>query len=239
LGFLAVSWRDQGDHGRAKSLAERGLALSRQVGERQAISAALYTLATLAQAERDQERARDLLEEGLELSAELGNDADVAHCFDGLAAVAAAEGMMVRAARLWGAEEALLERMEAAVYTYVPDRSLHRSQVEAARARLDEEAFEAAWAGGRAMSLGQAIECALDRSTTPETAVPETYPAGLSAREVEVLRLVAHGMTNSQVAEKLFISSRTVNWHLGSIYRKLGFNSRTEATRFAVEHGLL
>ena len=239
LGFLAVSWRDQGDHGRAKSLAERGLALSRQVGERQAISAALYTLATLAQAERDQERARDLLEEGLELSAELGNDADVAHCFDGLAAVAAAEGMMVRAARLWGAEEALLERMEAAVYTYVPDRSLHRSQVEAARARLGEEAFEAAWAEGRSLSIEQAIAWALDRATTPETDSPKTYPAGLSAREIEILRLVAGGLTNIEVAERLFLSSRTVDWHLSSVYRKLGLHSRTEAARFASDHGLL
>jgi predicted ATPase/DNA-binding CsgD family transcriptional regulator len=239
LGFLAVSWRDQGDHGRAKSLAERGLALSRQVGERQAISAALYTLATLAQAERDQERARDLLEEGLELSAELGNDADVAHCFDGLAAVAAAGGMMVRAARLWGAEEALLEKMEAAVYTYVPDRSLHRSQVEAARARLGEEAFEAAWAEGRSLSIEQATAYALDPATTPETDSPKTYPAGLSAREIEILRLVAGGLTNVEVAEKLFLSSRTVDWHLSSVYRKLGLHSRTEAARFASDHGLL
>jgi non-specific serine/threonine protein kinase len=239
LGFLAVSWRDQGDQGRAKSLAERGLALSRQVGERQAISAALYTLATLAQAERDQERARNLLEEGLELSAELGNDADVAHCFDGLAAVAATEGMMVRAARLWGAEEALLERMEAAVYTYVPDRSLHRSQVEAARARLGEETFEAAWAEGRSLSIEQAIAWALDRATTPETDSPKTYPAGLSAREIEILRLVADGLTNIEVAERLFLSSRTVDWHLSSVYRKLGLHSRTEATRFASDHGLL
>ena len=239
LGFLAVSWREQGDYGRAKSLGERGLALSRRVGERQAISAALYTLATLAQAERDHERARDLFEEGLELSAELGNDADVAHCLEGLAAVAAAEGKMARAARLWGAEEALLERMEAAVYTYVPDRSLHRSQVETARARFGEEAFEAAWTEGRSLSTEQAIVHALDRSTTPESVPSETYPAGLSAREVEVLRLVATGLTNAEVAERVFLSRRTVEWHLGSIYRKLGLHSRAEATRFAVEHGLL
>ncbi len=239
LGFLAVSWRDQGDHERAKNLAERGLALSRQVGERQAISAALYTLATLAQAERDHERARDLFEEGLELSAELGNEADVAHCLEGLAAVAAAEGRIARAARLWGAEEALLERMEAAVYTYVPDRSLHRSRVAAARAQLDEGAFGAAWAEGRAMPPEQAIEYALDHPETLEISSPEAYPAGLSAREVEVLRLVATGLSNSEVAEKLFLSSRTVDWHLGSIYRKLGIHSRAEATRFASEHGLL
>jgi len=239
LCFLAVAWRDRGDHERAKRLAERGLALSREVGERQTLCAALYTLATLAQAERDHERAGDLFEEGLKLSAELGNEADVAHCLEGLASVAGAEGRIARAARLWGAAEALLEKIEAAVYTYVPDRSLHRSRVAAARTRLNEEEFEAAWAEGRTMTSEQAIEYALDRSTTPESAAPETYPAGLSAREVEVLRLVAQGMTNPQVAEKLFISPRTVNWHLGSVYRKLGFSSRTEATRFAIEHDLL
>jgi DNA-binding CsgD family transcriptional regulator len=91
----------------------------------------------------------------------------------------------------------------------------------------------------RTMSLEQAIEYALDRSTTLETAAPETYPAGLSAREVEVLGLVAQGMTNAEVAKRLFISPRTVGWHLGSIYRKLEFSSRTEATRFAVEQGFL
>jgi LuxR family maltose regulon positive regulatory protein len=46
-------------------------------------------------------------------------------------------------------------------------------------------------------------------------------------------------MTNAEVAKRLFISSRTVSWHLGSVYRKLGFSSRTEATRFAIEQGLL
>jgi predicted ATPase/DNA-binding CsgD family transcriptional regulator len=238
LGFLAVAWRNQGDHGRAKSLAERGLALSREVGERQTITAALYTLALLAQAEREYEQAQDLFEEGLKLSAELGNEADIAHCLEGLASIAGAEGSMVRAARLWGAEEALLEKMEAAVYTYVPDRSLHRSRVAAARARLGEEAFAAAWAEGRAMTPEQAIEYALDRLTTPESA-PEPFPAGLSAREAEVLRLVATGLSNAEIAKELFLSSRTVDWHLSSIYRKLGFHSRTEATRFAIEHGLL
>ena len=239
LGFLAVAWRDQGDHGRAKSLAEQGLALSREVGERQAISTALYTLATLAQAELDCGRARDLFEEGLELSAEVGNDTDVARYLEGLAAVAAAEGMIVRAARLWGAEEALLEKIEVGVHTYVPDRALYRSQVEAARARLGKGAFEAAWTEGRSWSTEQAIERALDRSTTQETVPPETYPAGLSVREAEVLRLVSTGLSNAEVAERLFLSSRTVDWHLGSIYRKLGLHSRIEAARFAAEHDLL
>ena len=89
------------------------------------------------------------------------------------------------------------------------------------------------------MSLGQAVEYALEQEPAPDPAAPEPHLAGLSARELDVLRLVATGLTNAEVAEKLFLSSRTVDWHLGSIYRKLGLRSRAEATRFAAEHGLL
>ena len=64
------------------------------------------------------------------------------------------------------------------------------------------------------------------------------YPAGLSAREVEVLRLVATGCSNAQVAERLYLSPRTVDQHLRSIYGKLGVSSRSAATRFAMEHQL-
>jgi DNA-binding CsgD family transcriptional regulator len=64
------------------------------------------------------------------------------------------------------------------------------------------------------------------------------FPAGLTAREVEVLSMVAKGMTDAETAERLFLSSRTVGSHLGSIYNKLGVNSRVAATRFAIQHGL-
>jgi DNA-binding CsgD family transcriptional regulator len=64
------------------------------------------------------------------------------------------------------------------------------------------------------------------------------YPAGLTRREVEVLRLVAQGLTNFNVAAHLVISPRTVNTHLNSIYRKLNTSSREVAIRFALEHGL-
>jgi DNA-binding CsgD family transcriptional regulator len=64
------------------------------------------------------------------------------------------------------------------------------------------------------------------------------YPGGLSAREVEVLRLVAQGMTDAQVAEHLFLSPRTVGQHLRNIYNKLGVSTRNAAARFAIEHHL-
>jgi DNA-binding NarL/FixJ family response regulator len=66
-----------------------------------------------------------------------------------------------------------------------------------------------------------------------------TYPAGLSAREVEVLRLVARGMTNAQIAKELYVSPRTANAHMGSVYHRIGSSTRAEATRFAIEHDLL
>ncbi len=62
---------------------------------------------------------------------------------------------------------------------------------------------------------------------------------GLSPREVQVLQLVATGMSDAQVAAKLVVSPRTVSTHLQSIYNKLGVNSRAAATRFAVENGLV
>lgn len=66
-----------------------------------------------------------------------------------------------------------------------------------------------------------------------------TYPAGLTAREVDVLRLVAEGLTNAEVAERLYLSPRTVSSHLTSIYTKLGVSSRAAAARFAASHGLI
>ena len=89
------------------------------------------------------------------------------------------------------------------------------------------------------MTSEQAIQYVLERVAAPKQAAAEANPAGLSAREAEVLRLVATGLTNAGVAKELVLSSRTVDWHVSSIYRKLGIHSRAEATRFASDHGLL
>jgi DNA-binding NarL/FixJ family response regulator len=66
-----------------------------------------------------------------------------------------------------------------------------------------------------------------------------SYPAGLSEREVEVLRLVAEGLTDAEVAERLFLSPRTIGSHLRSIYNKIGVGSRAAAARFAEKYHLV
>jgi DNA-binding NarL/FixJ family response regulator len=65
-----------------------------------------------------------------------------------------------------------------------------------------------------------------------------SFPAGLSPREVDVLRLVVQGLTDAEIAEQLFLSSRTVSSYLSSVYNKLGVNSRTAAAGFAIREGL-
>jgi non-specific serine/threonine protein kinase len=229
-----------GDRGRATRMFEEALALARQRGDRLGTNIALYSLAQTALSEANYGPASSMLEEGLTLSGQMGDQANLSYFLEGLAVVAGARGEARRSARLLGAAQGSMEEAGAPVYNYyMPDRALYERSLAAARARLGEEAFAAAWAEGRAMTPERAVEYALEGEVVPGPAASETYPAGLSAREVEVLCLVAAGMTNAEVAKDLFLSTRTVDWHMGSIYRKLGFHSRTQAARFAAEHGLL
>lgn len=79
---------------------------------------------------------------------------------------------------------------------------------------------------------------ALTAPVASRPVAPATLPGDLSAREVEVLRLVVAGLTNAQIAEQLFISPRTINGHLTTIYGKLGVEGRPAAIRVALDHGL-
>ncbi|MDQ3974304.1 MAG: LuxR C-terminal-related transcriptional regulator [Actinomycetota bacterium] len=253
LCFLATARRNEGDRTGAQQLAERGLALSEEVGDREGACAALYILATLAQeSESDGGRAGRLLGEALARAAEVGDQTNVAYCLDGLAAVAGEQGRLARAGRLWGAAEALLEQIEAAAYVYAPDRVLCRDRVAPARLRLGVEAFEAAWAQGRAMTPGQAVAYALGQAATEQDAgAPDAqaasggvvqdsaaYPDGLTAREAEVLRLLAGGNTNKEIAAQLVLSVATVQRHVANLYRKIGARGRADATAYALKRGL-
>jgi DNA-binding NarL/FixJ family response regulator len=141
-------------------------------------------------------------------------------------------------------DESVLAAMHAGAHGYVLKDAEGEETLRAIRAAASGEAiFSPTIARRLADYFGTA---ATGPATSPEqvhrkrqeTPASE-YPAGLTAREAEVLRLVAEGMTNAQVAERLYLSPRTVHRHLNSIYRKIGTNSRAAAARFATEHGLL
>jgi non-specific serine/threonine protein kinase len=247
LSFSAVGWLGQGNPIRAWRLAEQGLELAREVGAAEAICVACHSGVMVAQAEGDHARARGLLQEGLKLSAEAGNETNVAYCLEGLAAAAASEGSLGRAARLWGAAEALLEQIEVAAYIYAPDRCVYQGQVSAAHARLlDEAAWQGAWAEGRTMAPEQAIGYALSKGEEQReppmfVAVAEQQPPAderaqrLTRREQEIALLVGRGLTNRQIALELSISERTVENHVGKILKRLGFASRARIATWVAQ----
>jgi DNA-binding CsgD family transcriptional regulator len=119
-----------------------------------------------------------------------------------------------------------------------------------ARRLLGEKAFEIIWADGQTMTLQQVITAKvplpwLARESQVGTFIPSssTIEAGrhnkLTTREAEVLCLLANGLSNGQIAAELGLSPYTVNKHTQSIYGKLSVNSRSAATRYAIEHRLL
>jgi predicted ATPase/DNA-binding CsgD family transcriptional regulator len=231
-GKVALS---QGDAFTARSQLEKSLALYREMGDRQRIAQSLSALAKVVAVQGDYTSARDLYEESLVL-ARVGQKLNIASGLEGLASVVAFQGEPAWAARLWGAAAALRDSMGAPIAPI--ERAAYEQAVAAARVDLGEKAFATAWAEGRTLSSEQAL-AAQRPSPTPPTTSPVTYPGGLTAREVEVLRLVARGLTDTQVAQQLVISRRTVNAHLTSIYGKLQISSRSAATRYALEHHLM
>jgi predicted ATPase/DNA-binding CsgD family transcriptional regulator len=250
LGNLALQ---RGEEDRARSHLEEALAIHKEIWHPWGIALGIYDLAGLSMVQHDYTTARSSYEEGLQRSNAIGDKVLLVSCLEGLAAAVVAQGAeegpvseFFWAAQLWGAAERLREVIERPMYPI--QRASYEQAIALARAELGEQAFAAAWAEGQMLTPEQAL-VARGKAKTPTpmavrpTAAPPmksfTSPAGLTAREVEVLRLIAQGWTDAQIAERLVISSRTVNRHTTSLYSKLGVSSRSAATRYALEHHVL
>jgi DNA-binding CsgD family transcriptional regulator len=238
----------RGDPERATVLIEEAVELARERrrGFMGLLSRSLDNLGWAALLGGELGRARAQFGENLVLSQELGDKGTLLMSLEGLACVAGAEGEAERAARLFGAAESLQEALD---YRLVPqERALLEPYRSSVRSRLGVATWEGAVAEGDAMGLDRAIAYALPNEkpsghpspvlSRPSASSTPEYPAGLSPRELEVLRLVVEGLTNAQAAKELYLSPRTIETHLTSIYQKLGVSSRAAATRFALEHGL-
>src|SRR5262249_42096832 len=152
---------------------------------------------------------------------------------EALAAVAARQREAPWAAQLLGAAEALRDTAQPVISSL--ERAAFERTVAATRTQLDPATFTAAWAFGRTLPPDQAFIM----RDAPPVRLSSGVADDLSSRELEVLRLLAQGLTNAQIAERLVISPRTVNAHLRSIYTKLAVTSRTAATRYALAHQLM
>jgi ATP/maltotriose-dependent transcriptional regulator MalT len=232
LSVLAEVETSQGNYSTARSLYEEGLAIASKARDKEYITFYQEELAGVIAAQGESVWA-----------ARLWGAAEVLR-----EAIGAPQPQPVRLrAAVTRRAEVLREAIGAPQPPF--DRVSYERSITATRARLGEKSFAAAWAEGRSMTPEQALavrgrELMPKAASTGQPLIPSaksssTHPDGLTTREVEVLRLVAQGLTDAQVAEQLVISPRTVNTHLTAIYGKIGRSSRAAATRYAIEHHLI
>jgi DNA-binding CsgD family transcriptional regulator/Tfp pilus assembly protein PilF len=238
LSNLGEVVEDEGEYAKAVELYQESLALYREVEEKEGIAILTCCMGRIARIQGNYGRAARLYDESLRIYEELGNKLGTAQDLEGMAALRAACGQPELAARLWAAAEALREVIGAPPED--AQRVRHDPLIAAVRKALGEEEFTNAWTEGRELTPEQVLDGRWEQPTVdPEPTKTPAQLAGLTAGEIKILRLVASGMSNAQAAEKLFISRRTVDAHLRSIYRKLGVDSRTAAARHATDHGLV
>jgi predicted ATPase/transcriptional regulator with XRE-family HTH domain len=159
LNLLGEIARKQGDYAQAATLYEQSLTIQQELGELRSIAASLHNLAYVALHKNDYDRGATLFAESLGLYRKIGDLNGIVICLAGMACIASARSHPVRAACLFGAHEMLLEVIDMPIDPI--DRIEYDRHLAAARAQLDEAAFAAAWAEGRALSLDQAIDEAL------------------------------------------------------------------------------
>jgi len=255
LTILAHIATALGEETTATALLEEALALGKQGESREDMARTLCALGRLALRQGQMEQARARYEESLSL-VEQWREARLsvrikwilASCLEGLGEIAFSQGQAAWTVRLCGAAESL--RVAGASRNPLGrEQPSYERTLAAARSQLGEESFAALWAEGQTMTSEEAL-AAEGRGLSSEQVVagsPVLLTAqslslsvdGLTAREIDVLRLLAVGLTNNQIAARLMISPKTVNIHASSIYKKLEITSRTAATRYAIEHALV
>lgn len=265
LGYIALK---EGSGQKAHTLMEGSLVYHREGGGTIGIAETLILLAKVHIFESEYVQARQCYDDALKLLEKLTENDILANCMDGLGEVLVLQGQTRWAAHIWGAAARLRQEISIPLSpleheAYQRAMTLARTQMgETAFTTAYNEGqamtpMQALTPHEHTLPAAQPIQAEIPAPapaptpipatiTTPQR-VPETttktfiIPAatGLTGREIEVLRLVAMSLTNVQIAQKLSISALTVNAHVRSIYNKLEVNSRSAATRYAIEHKLL
>ena len=230
LGELA---RDAGDFDEATQYYERALGLWRQTGDASGIARAAHNLAQARHALGDSERAAALVLESLAACRDVGDHHLGAVALAAAVAVAAAQTPNEAVAALNGAARSALDTMGIALES-VDERPLREAE-QTLRAVIGDRQFAAADARGRV--LGEQEQWRL-----VENILGPRRPAGadqLTARQLEVIRHMAAGLTNAEIAQRLVVSDHTVHRHVANILGKLDARSRAEAVSIAARRRLL
>jgi non-specific serine/threonine protein kinase len=226
---------------RAESLFQEALTLERAVSHELGIAITLMTLAQVVRDRGDWKRALTLFRESFTVFADMKNTWGTGSLIAGVATIAAEHNELQLAARLCGAVRRLCQ-MNAAELMPAVVADLDRATT-AARSGLGDTPFAASWEEGYAGSLEVAVAEAvlfIDTVTSPlgDGSSGEEFARLLTSREIEVLRLVAEGKSNQEIAIALGISPHTAANHVAHILNKLDLESRTAAASWAIRQGL-
>lgn len=213
---------------RAVKLCEESLRRCEELGEQWARGTALWTRGAARWLSGDNAAAiKDALA-CLRIKEQLDDLHTIAMSFDLLSVCLVGTGDFERTAVLHGASERLWTLLNAPVLMGPAYAEIRKSGADAARNSLGEERFDALSGRGYAMPLSAALAVARGEAPAADTAAPRAAAKSLTRREKEVAELVAEGLGNREIAERLYLSKRTVDSHLEHIFTKLGFTSRTQ-----------
>jgi non-specific serine/threonine protein kinase len=232
LGVLST---ERGEYRQGLEILTECVAFSRSEGDELSTARYLESIANAQLGLGDLDAAATSWRESLLDFRRLNDTWGTIWGFGGLALVAAAHGDHERALRLAAVESRMSREWSLSAWP------LRVSQLDEAckraRSRLGAKKSESAWNNGLTMSTARAMEYAVGEEKAQAQTSPELLL--LSRREREVVALVASGMTNKQIADRLFIAERTAEGHVERIRNKLGVRSRTEVATWAVEHGIV
>jgi len=228
LPGLGVALAAAGRPARAREVLERAVAVARRLGLPRVVAEALEQQGHLAAAD-DPDRAADLHHQALAERAAHGLRTFAVDSLEALAALGAAAEPTLGAVRVLAAAD----RARAAMgYPRDPARRpAHDAAVRGLRAALGDRAFAEAWAEGSRLTLEEAV--AYLRRARGSRRRPSTGWDSLTPAELEVVRLVADGLSNPEIGRRLFMSRGTVKAHLSHVYAKLGVANRTELATLA------